>query len=148
MNYWVLKTDSDVYPFEQLERDRTTTWDGVSNAVAQDRPFARDRGPISSPFDPRFRSVVIILLLIVILSEFSFWRGPWHSSRALIRYPDRLRSLIALRREFVIVHPMRAGHARYHPPLLEVGGPNRGLRDRTQNAGRLGNDRRSDGVDR
>ena len=34
MSYWILKTDSDVYPFEQLERDRTTTWDGVSNPVA------------------------------------------------------------------------------------------------------------------
>jgi predicted RNA-binding protein with PUA-like domain len=34
LNYWILKTDSDVYPFDQLERDRTTTWDGVSNAVA------------------------------------------------------------------------------------------------------------------
>ena len=34
MNYWILKTDSDVYPFEQLERERTATWDGVSNAVA------------------------------------------------------------------------------------------------------------------
>ena len=34
MSYWILKTDSDVYPFEQLERDRHTTWDGVSNAVA------------------------------------------------------------------------------------------------------------------
>ena len=34
MSYWILKTDSDVYPFEQLEKDRETTWDGVSNAVA------------------------------------------------------------------------------------------------------------------
>jgi predicted RNA-binding protein with PUA-like domain len=34
VSYWILKTDSDVYPFEQLERDRNTTWDGVSNAVA------------------------------------------------------------------------------------------------------------------
>lgn len=34
MSYWILKTDSDVYPFEQLEKDRKTTWDGVSNAVA------------------------------------------------------------------------------------------------------------------
>lgn len=34
MNRWVLKTDSDVYPFEQLEREQRTRWDGVSNAVA------------------------------------------------------------------------------------------------------------------
>ena len=34
MNPWILKTDSAVYPFDQLERDRRTVWDGVSNAVA------------------------------------------------------------------------------------------------------------------
>lgn len=34
MNRWILKTDSDVYPFDQLERERRAVWDGVSNAVA------------------------------------------------------------------------------------------------------------------
>jgi predicted RNA-binding protein with PUA-like domain len=34
LNRWILKTDSDVYPFDQLERERRTVWDGVSNAVA------------------------------------------------------------------------------------------------------------------
>jgi predicted RNA-binding protein with PUA-like domain len=34
VNRWILKTDSDVYPFDQLERERQTVWDGVSNAVA------------------------------------------------------------------------------------------------------------------
>jgi predicted RNA-binding protein with PUA-like domain len=34
LNRWILKTDADVYPFEQLERERKAVWDGVSNAVA------------------------------------------------------------------------------------------------------------------
>jgi predicted RNA-binding protein with PUA-like domain len=34
LNRWILKTDSDVYPFDQLERERRTVWDGVSNPVA------------------------------------------------------------------------------------------------------------------
>lgn len=34
MNRWILKTDADVYPFEQLEREGKAVWDGVSNAVA------------------------------------------------------------------------------------------------------------------
>ena len=34
MAYWILKTDADVYPFDQLAREGRTTWDGVSNAVA------------------------------------------------------------------------------------------------------------------
>lgn len=33
-NYWILKTDADTYPFDQLARDRRTVWDGVSNALA------------------------------------------------------------------------------------------------------------------
>jgi predicted RNA-binding protein with PUA-like domain len=34
LNCWILKTDAEVYPFEALERERRTVWDGVSNAVA------------------------------------------------------------------------------------------------------------------
>ncbi len=34
MNRWILKTDSDAYPFDQLERERKAVWDGVSNPVA------------------------------------------------------------------------------------------------------------------
>jgi predicted RNA-binding protein with PUA-like domain len=34
LNRWILKTDSDVYPFEQLEREHRAIWDGVSNPVA------------------------------------------------------------------------------------------------------------------
>ena len=34
MNHWILKTDADVYPFDQLERERKAVWDGVSNPVA------------------------------------------------------------------------------------------------------------------
>ena len=33
-NYWILKTDADTYPFEQLVRERRAVWDGVSNALA------------------------------------------------------------------------------------------------------------------
>jgi predicted RNA-binding protein with PUA-like domain len=33
-NYWILKTDTDTYPFDQLERERRTVWDGVTNALA------------------------------------------------------------------------------------------------------------------
>jgi predicted RNA-binding protein with PUA-like domain len=32
--YWILKTDADSYPYDQLERERRTVWDGVTNALA------------------------------------------------------------------------------------------------------------------
>lgn len=34
MNRWILKTDSDVYPYDRLEQERQAVWDGVSNPVA------------------------------------------------------------------------------------------------------------------
>ena len=34
MAYWILKTDADSYPFDQLEREQRTVWDGVTNALA------------------------------------------------------------------------------------------------------------------
>ena len=34
MAYWILKTDAETYPFEQLERERRAVWDGVTNALA------------------------------------------------------------------------------------------------------------------
>lgn len=34
MAFWILKTDTDVYPFDQLEREGHTVWDGVTNALA------------------------------------------------------------------------------------------------------------------
>ncbi len=34
MAYWILKTDADTYPFDQLEREGRTVWDGVTNTLA------------------------------------------------------------------------------------------------------------------
>jgi predicted RNA-binding protein with PUA-like domain len=33
-NFWLLKTEPSSYSYADLERDRKTTWDGVSNPVA------------------------------------------------------------------------------------------------------------------
>ena len=34
MAYWLLKTEPDCYSWERLVRDRSTAWDGVTNALA------------------------------------------------------------------------------------------------------------------
>jgi len=34
MAYWILKTEPSAYRFDQLERERTAVWDGVSNPLA------------------------------------------------------------------------------------------------------------------
>ncbi len=43
-NYWILKTDSDTYAFDQLERERRTVWDGVSYALALKHIRAMSKG--------------------------------------------------------------------------------------------------------
>jgi predicted RNA-binding protein with PUA-like domain len=40
MRYWLLKTEGDVYPIEQLEKDTKTPWSGVRNFRA--RNYMRD----------------------------------------------------------------------------------------------------------
>ena len=34
MAYWLLKTELDCYSWDDLSRDKKTTWDGVNNALA------------------------------------------------------------------------------------------------------------------
>jgi predicted RNA-binding protein with PUA-like domain len=34
VSYWLLKTEPDCYSWDDLARDKSTTWDGVSNALA------------------------------------------------------------------------------------------------------------------
>jgi len=34
MAYWYVKTDTETYAFDDLQREGRTVWDGVSNAVA------------------------------------------------------------------------------------------------------------------
>jgi predicted RNA-binding protein with PUA-like domain len=34
MAYWLLKTEPDCYAWDDLVRDKSTAWDGVSNALA------------------------------------------------------------------------------------------------------------------
>jgi predicted RNA-binding protein with PUA-like domain len=40
-NYWLVKSEPDVYPFSQLQSDGSTHWDGVRNYQA--RNFMRDK---------------------------------------------------------------------------------------------------------
>ncbi len=35
MNYWLMKSEPEVYGIDALERDRQTIWDGVRNYQAR-----------------------------------------------------------------------------------------------------------------
>ena len=35
MNYWLVKSEPSVYSFDQLEKEKTTRWDGIRNYAAR-----------------------------------------------------------------------------------------------------------------
>ena len=47
MNYWLLKTEPDCYSWDDLLRDKSTTWDGVSNALALKHIRAMKKGDLA-----------------------------------------------------------------------------------------------------
>lgn len=44
MNYWLIKSDPETYSFADLQRDRTTAWDGVRNYQARNNLAAMEAG--------------------------------------------------------------------------------------------------------
>lgn len=47
MSYWLLKSDPDTYSFDDLERDKRTVWDGVSNPLALKHIRAMNKGDLA-----------------------------------------------------------------------------------------------------
>ncbi len=44
MNYWLVKSEPTTYPFEQLLKDKKTSWDGVRNYEARNNLRAMKKG--------------------------------------------------------------------------------------------------------
>jgi predicted RNA-binding protein with PUA-like domain len=44
MNYWLIKSEPVKYPYEQLEKDKSTVWDGVRNYAARINLRAMKKG--------------------------------------------------------------------------------------------------------
>ncbi len=44
MQYWLVKTEPDVYSFEQLTAEKTTAWDGVRNYAARNHLQSMKKG--------------------------------------------------------------------------------------------------------
>jgi predicted RNA-binding protein with PUA-like domain len=47
MAYWLIKSEPDKYPFEQLVKDTKTTWDGVRNFTARNNLRAMKKGELA-----------------------------------------------------------------------------------------------------
>lgn len=46
MNYWLVKSEPTTYPFEQLLKDKKTSWDGVRNYEARNNLRAMKKGDL------------------------------------------------------------------------------------------------------
>ena len=47
MSFWLLKTEPSTYSYDDLVRDKKTTWDGVSNAAALKNMRAMKKGDLA-----------------------------------------------------------------------------------------------------
>ena len=47
MPYWLIKSEPDKYPFEQLVKDKKTRWDGVRNFTARNNLRAMKKGDLA-----------------------------------------------------------------------------------------------------
>jgi predicted RNA-binding protein with PUA-like domain len=132
VSFWILKTDADSYPFDQLERERRAVWDGVSNALAVKHIRSMKRGdsaliyhsnvgkelvglahivsdPYPDPNDPR---------LTVVDLEVGR-RLPHRVSLASIKADSRFADLGLVRMSRLSVIPVPAQQWQW---LLELGG--------------------------
>ena len=46
MNYWLVKSEPDVYSYERLESEGVTRWDGVRNYMARNNLRAMKTGDL------------------------------------------------------------------------------------------------------
>jgi predicted RNA-binding protein with PUA-like domain len=46
MNHWLVKSEPSTYSWEQLEKDRKTSWDGVRNFAARNHLKAMKKGDL------------------------------------------------------------------------------------------------------
>jgi predicted RNA-binding protein with PUA-like domain len=46
MNYWLIKSEPDAYSWEQLKRDKKTSWTGVRNYAARNNLKAMKKGDL------------------------------------------------------------------------------------------------------
>jgi predicted RNA-binding protein with PUA-like domain len=46
MNFWLVKSEPDVYPFDQLIKDKKTSWDGVRNYEARNNLRTMKKGDL------------------------------------------------------------------------------------------------------
>jgi predicted RNA-binding protein with PUA-like domain len=69
MNYWLMKSEPDVFGITDLERDRTTVWDGVRNYQARNFLKSMEVGDLAFFYHSNTNPPGIVGLMQVIESQ-------------------------------------------------------------------------------
>jgi predicted RNA-binding protein with PUA-like domain len=69
MNYWLMKSEPDVFGIADLERDRTTVWDGVRNYQARNFLKSMEVGDLAFFYHSNTNPPGIVGLMQVIESQ-------------------------------------------------------------------------------
>lgn len=65
MAHWLLKTEPSTYSFDDLERDKRTTWDGVSNNLALQHIRAMKKGDLAFIYHSGAEKAIVGVAAIV-----------------------------------------------------------------------------------
>lgn len=65
MEYWLLKSDPDVYGWEQLAKDRQTVWDGIRNYQARNHLRAMKPGDVAFIYHSQTDKAVVGVAKVV-----------------------------------------------------------------------------------
>lgn len=65
MNYWLLKSDPDVYGWEQFVKDRQTVWDGIRNYQARIHLRAMKPGDVAFIYHSQTDKAVVGVAKVV-----------------------------------------------------------------------------------
>ncbi len=69
MKYWLMKSEPDVYGIADLERDRTTIWDGVRNYQARNFLKSMETGDLAFFYHSNTKPPGIVGLMKIIESQ-------------------------------------------------------------------------------
>lgn len=65
MSFWLLKSDPETYSYDDLERDKKTVWDGVSNPLALKHIRGMSKGDLAFVYHSGDEKAIIGIVEIV-----------------------------------------------------------------------------------
>lgn len=114
-NYFLAKSDPDTYSLEDLEKDKTTTWDGVHNFQAINVIKKMKKGDLIYVYHSQTEKAVVGLME-AISEPFENTKDPRKSRAIDVKFVKRFKNPVKLE-EFKAVDWMKDFHLVSHSRL-------------------------------